>query len=202
MGISEPTVVSAEQVTAIDVPLLDKSERATGKRRRWTTLAWTACLACCCCFLILFFFIPRTPYVSNAISMQIVSGSADMSERTFIIGATYSVYNPNPVSLSVNDISTRIETETVSDPIYTVSANGYWPPGSDSVDIPSSSWRNIEIYYNFNSTANGKVAIAANYAQCCNSYSSFVTTGSIGTSTWLTDKSVSIGTLIAIVSCC
>lgn len=134
--------------------------------------------------------------------MQIVSGSADMSERTFIIGATYSVYNPNPVSLSVNDISTRIETETVSDPIYTVSANGYWPPGSDSVDIPSSSWRNIEIYYNFNSTANGKVAIAANYAQCCNSYSSFVTTGSIGTSTWLTDKSVSIGTLIAIVSCC
>ena len=194
-------MVRAEQVT-IEEPLLDKSERAIGTTRRWTTLAWCACAACCCIFLVLFFFIPRTPYVSNAISMQLISGRTNGTDRTFVVSATYSVYNPNPYSLTVDDILTRIETETLTDPIYTVAANGYWPPGSSSVGIPSSSWRNVEVYYNFNSTANGKVAIAANYAQCCNSYSSFVTTGNIGTSTWLSDKSVSIGTLVAIVSCC
>ena len=198
----EPTVVKTEHVSAIDVPLLDKSERTIGRKRRWKTLAWCACTACCCIFLILFFFIPRTPYVSNAISMQFVSGSGNVTDRTFVVAATYRVYNPNPYSLTVEDIYTHIETETVTDPIYTVSANGYWPPGSSSIRLPSSSWGNVEVYYNFNSTSNGKVAIAANYAQCCNSYSSFVTTGNIGTATWLTEKSVSIGTLVAIVSCC
>ena len=213
-GEAQDTPIYAQNVSALGEPLMgndkhthDPHGHAMKKGISWRNLGMGACATCYCLFFLLFFLIPRSPYLSGAIDMYAVDGGGNgaSSNHSFVMAATYSLYNPNPYQLTINSLNTNLETETlpegVNDQIYIISAVGYLSPGQETT-VSSNSWLDLTVWYNFNQTSNSRVAITKNYAQCCAQYSSFETTGDIDTSTWLVNKDVSIGTKFAVVSCC
>jgi len=120
---------------------------------------------------------------------------------------TYSVYNPNPYELTVNNINTKLVTQatlSIEGILTSVPVLGFgaFPPGTSSCTIGSTGWNDMAINYNFNTTVNTGKAIVANVAQCCSSESTFVTTGSFDMSTSVHDyDGVSLGTLITLAQC-
>ncbi len=121
---------------------------------------------------------------------------------------TYSVYNPNPYKLTVSSVSTRLITETsrknaVGQMVaYVVVGQGAFPAGTNQVDVPATGWKDLMIYYNFNTTSNPAAGIVYNLQECCTASSAFTTTGSFDMSTSVHDyNGVNLGTLLTLVSC-
>ena len=199
-------VTSVQQSgTTMDEPLLPEDRWATPYRYRtpsaYRNFAGYACCFCLVLFFLLFFLIPRSPEFSSDFHTTIVSSNP------FIMQQTYSVYNPNPYELTVNNINTKLVTQATYavDGIPTsfpVVGLGTFPPGTSSCTIGSTGWNDIAINYNFNTTVNTGAAIAANVEQCCKAESTFVTTGSFDMSTSVHDyDGVSLGTLITLAGC-
>jgi len=192
--------------STIEEPLLpeDRWEGTPYRYRTTSTYRNFAGYACCFClvlFFLLFFLIPRTPEFSSDFNTSIVS------TNPFIMQQTYSVYNPNPYSLTVDSIKTMLVTQASIDiggilTTFPVVGLGSFPPGVKEFTVPSTGWNDMAIYYNLNTTANSGRAISANVAQCCKSDSTFVTTGSFDMSTSVHDyDGVSLGTLLTLVTC-
>ena len=121
-------------------------------RKRSQTMI-VLCFACSFVFLLLFFLIPRTPLVSGVSSMQ--GHITTDSSPSFVIEAGYDMFNPNPYAVAVSKIDTTVTVSTTPstiEQIYTISGAGVWPPGQSSVNIRSSSWGTVPVWYYFNGT--------------------------------------------------
>ena len=197
---------------AIDVPLIAEPA-GTGTVRgpstryrnpnRYRRIASYSCALCCLLFFLLFFLIPRTPEFSSDFNTAIVSANP------FIMSQTYSVYNPNPYSLTITGVQTVLftsatitKTSTGVKTTYPLTGFGAFPPGTASLTVDSTGWNDMTIYYNFNTTQNTGREIAANLELCCLQESAFTTTGKFDMSTSIHDYTdVELGTLITLVSC-
>jgi len=203
-AVRDGDVIVVHQST-MDEPLLPEDRWSTPYRYRTTStyrnFAGYACCFCLVLFFLLFFLIPRTPEFSSDFNTSVISANP------FIMQQTYSVYNPNPYSLTVDSIKTMLVTRATIDVAGVLTTSsvvglGAFPPGVKEFTIPSTGWNDMAIYYNFSTTANSGRAISASVAQCCKSNSTFVTTGSFDMSTSVHDyDGVSLGTLLTLVTC-
>lgn len=162
------------------------------------------CFACSFVFLLLFFLIPRTPLVSGVSSMQ--GHITTDSSPSFVIEAGYDMFNPNPYAVAVSKIDTTVTVSTTpsnsSEQIYTISGAGVWPPGQSSVNIRSSSWGTVPVWYYFNGTDSSKrTAIRENIEQCCSSFSTVVTDGTMDVQSWLRLYEMPVKKIVSDVYC-
>lgn len=195
------------EVHRLNQPLMEEDDYVSPNRFRspyaYRSIAGYACGVCCVLFFLLFFLIPRSPEFSSDFNTAVVS----VPPNNFVMSQTYSVYNPNPYSLTISSVSTRLVTQATAlvDNIVTafpIIGLGSFPPGVSDVTVPASGWNDFAIYYNFNTTANSNKAIVLNVAQCRETESTFVTSGSFDMSTAVHDyDGVSLGSLITIVTC-
>lgn len=208
--VMNPTLVSAEGVSKYNEPLLSVDnldyKSAEARRRKRSNFTAVACCACCCLFLILFFFIPRQPQIEGVDSMEGLITNQNASNPSFVIEAVYSVYNANPYKIKIDSLDTTVTIQTTastpSTPVYVITGNGVWPPNESSVEISSSSWGTVPIWYYFNGNdSSRRVAVMANIEQCCSSYSVVRTSGEIDVKSWLSNYDMPVNNLVTNVYC-